>query len=191
MSGLRPAVFLDRDGTLNVEVDYLSDPADLQLLPGAGAAVARLNREGWLAVVVTNQSGVARGMLSEERLAEIHAELARQLKPFDAHLDGVYHCPHHPEIGEHPYRRVCECRKPLPGLLRDASRELDIDLSRSWIVGDSRRDLEAGAALGLPGILVTTGKPLEPSGDVTHHTVADVGEAVDHILASTPGAEEG
>lgn len=162
MSGarsLRPAVFLDRDGTVNREVDYLADPGELELLPGAAEAIARWNDAGWLVVVVTNQSGIARGILSEERLREIHDRLALILAERGAVIDAFHHCPHHPEIGEPPYRCDCDCRKPAPGMLLRAAAELSIDLSRSWIIGDSFRDLEAGAAAGVPGILVATGKP--------------------------------
>lgn len=154
----RPAVFLDRDGTINEEVDYLSDPADLVLLPGAAAAIRRWNGAGYLVVVVTNQSGIARGLLDEERLREIHDRLQRMLAREGAAIDAFYHCPHHPDFGEPPLRERCGCRKPAPGMLLRAAEELHLDLERSWIVGDSLRDLEAGAAVGVRGILVETGK---------------------------------
>jgi len=156
---LRPAVFLDRDGTVNREVDYLADPAELELLPGAAEAIVRWNDAGWLVVVITNQSGVARGILTEDRLREIHDHLARILSEHGARIDAFHHCPHHPEIGKPPYLRDCDCRKPAPGMLLRAAAELSIDLPRSWVIGDSFRDLEAGAAAGIPGILVATGKP--------------------------------
>jgi len=184
----RPAVFLDRDGTLNVEVDYLADPHELVLLPGVGEALAELQRAGYLLVVVTNQSGVARGLFDEATLREIHAALARALTTFGVVLDHVGYCPHHPEIGEPPYRALCDCRKPLPGLLRVATQELAIDLDRSWVVGDSARDLQAGAALGLPGILVFTGKGrleaqrLTAAGHPAQHCVADMTAAAALIL---------
>jgi D-glycero-D-manno-heptose 1,7-bisphosphate phosphatase len=154
----RPAVFLDRDGTVNVDVEYLSDPDELVLLPGAGAAIAALNRAGYDVVVITNQSGIARGMLDEERLTAIHARLVELLAREGAHVDAIRYCPHHPTEGRPPYRADCDCRKPLPGMIVSAARELSSDLSRSWVVGDSMRDLQAGAALGVPGILVATGK---------------------------------
>ena len=187
---LRPAVFLDRDGTLNVEVDYLADPDALVLLPGVGRALAGLQRAGHLLVVVTNQSGVARGLFDEGTLGEIHAALARALAEFGVVLDHVGYCPHHPLIGTPPYRTVCDCRKPRPGLLRAAAEELPIDLGRSWVVGDSARDLEAGAALGLPGILVSTGKGrqaaqrLTDGGHPAKHCVKDLAAAAALILGA-------
>lgn len=154
----RPAIFLDRDGTLIDEVDYLVRPEELRLIPGAAEALVELARAGYALVLVTNQSAVARGMLSEEGLEEIHARLARELAERGARLDAVYVCPHHPSEGVGAHRRECDCRKPAPGLLVRAARERALDLERSWIVGDSERDLAAGAAVGVRGVLVETGK---------------------------------
>ena len=151
------AVFLDRDGTLNREVDFLADPAQLELLPGVAEGLARLAEDQWRLCVVTNQSGVARGLVSEADLAEIHTRLRKLLSRKGAHLDWIGHCPHHPDHGPAGLRRVCDCRKPEPGLLQRAAVELDIDLTRSWMVGDSARDLEAGRAAGCQSILVGTG----------------------------------
>ncbi len=187
---LRPAVFLDRDGTVNVEVDYLSRAEQLELIPGVAAAIARLNLAGRLVVLVTNQSGVARGMLSEERLSEIHVRLAELLAQAGARIDHIEYCPHHPTLGGQRYARTCECRKPAAGMLRAATEALGIDLGRSWIVGDSLRDLEAGKALRVRGILVRTGKgqtqldSLAP-GQPRPHVAADLGEAVEAILSQT------
>lgn len=154
----RPAVFLDRDGTLVEEVDYLIDPGQVRLIPGAAAAVRRLNQAGWPVVIVTNQSMIARGMANERQLGRIHARLAELLNAEGARLDGIYYCPHHPELGEPPYRAACDCRKPLPGLLRQAARELDLDLAQSAMIGDSLRDLAAGQAAGCRQlVLVRTG----------------------------------
>lgn len=177
--GGRPAVFLDRDGTLNEEVDFLRDPADLRLLPGAAEAVARLNEAGLACVVVTNQSGIARGLLDEADLAVIHAELERGLAEGGARLDALYHCPHHPDFGE---RIDCDCRKPRPGLLRRAAGDLGLDLRQSFVVGDSLRDLEAGAALGVPGLLVESGKPVPAGARERHEVVPDLAAAVERIL---------
>ena len=154
----RPAVFLDRDGTINVEVDYLADPDDLELIPGSAAAIRDLNRSGFEVIVVTNQSGIARGKLDLERLDQIHRRLCEILASEGAHLDAILFCPHHPTIGVAPFRKRCDCRKPLPGMLLEAASDRDLSLEQSWIVGDSLRDLEAGAALGVRGILVATGK---------------------------------
>jgi D-glycero-D-manno-heptose 1,7-bisphosphate phosphatase len=179
----RPAVFLDRDGTINVEVDYLSAPDQVELLPGAARAIARLNEAGYATVIVTNQSGVARGKFSEARLEEIHARLLELLEAQGAVIDAIYHCPHHPTLGEPPYRRACDCRKPLPGLFERAARELDLDLRRSWAVGDSPRDLESAAALGVPGILVASGQALSPEQAERYVLVRDLSAAVERILA--------
>lgn len=181
----RPAVFLDRDGTLNAEVDFLCDPRDLRLLPGAAEAVRRLNEAGRVCVVVTNQSGIARGLLDEAQLAVVHAELERQLAAGGARLDALYHCPHHPDHGE---VRECECRKPLPGLLRRAALDLELDLSASLVVGDSARDVEAGAALGVPGLLVESGKPLSDEDRARHEVVPDLLAAVTRLLDDGPQA---
>lgn len=157
-AALRPAVFFDRDGTLTRESDWVRRPSDLELLPGAAEAVRIVNKEGIAALLVTNQSAIARGLISERDLEHIHAHLARELEREGAHLDGIYYCPHHPTEGVTELTCVCECRKPRPALLARAARELGLDLSQSWIIGDAERDLLAGAALGVRGILVTTGK---------------------------------
>lgn len=189
MGAQRAAVFLDRDGTLNEEVDFLTDPDELVLVPGAGAAVRALNDAGLAAVVVTNQSGIARGLLDEAGLARIHARLAELLAAQGARIDAWYFCPHHPDEGAPPYRGPCECRKPAPGMLVRAARELGLDLRRSWVVGDSLRDLEAGAALGVPGVLVATGKGERERAKLAGrpgpppHLAADLAAAVRLVLA--------
>lgn len=154
----RPAVFLDRDGTVIVEVDYLADPERVELVPGSGPALRRLMEAGYALVLVTNQSGIARGRLDEDILAAIHARLDELLAPHGVRFDGVYYCPHHPEHGGERYAKDCDCRKPRPGMLLQAARELDLDLGRSCMVGDAARDLEAGWAVGARGFLVRTGK---------------------------------
>lgn len=191
----RPAVFLDRDGTINEELDYLADPDRLALYPGAAEAIAALNAAGLPVVVITNQSGVARGRLDEETLARIHAALRERLAAAGARVDLILYCPHHPELGGERYRRDCACRKPRPGMLEEAARRLDLDLARSWVVGDSARDLEAGAAVGARGILVATGKGadeyerLSAAGRAPERA-ADLAAAVRSILAAagSPGA---
>ena len=154
----RPAVFLDRDGTLNVEVDYLADPARFELLPGAGEGLARLSRAGFALVVVTNQSGVARGLLDEVILERIHDRMASELAAHGVVLDLVLYCPYHPTEGSAAFRADCYGRKPKPGMLLEAAGRLNLDLDASWCIGDSLRDLEAGAAVGARGVLVRTGK---------------------------------
>ena len=158
MNGLRPAVFLDRDGTLTAEADWVRTKSDLVMLASAAPAVAELTRAGYAVVVATNQSAVARGFLTEAELAEIHAHMVTELERGGGKIAGVYVCPHHPTEGAPPYRKDCDCRKPKPGLLLAAARDLRLDLARSFVVGDAGRDLEAGLAAGVPGVLVATGK---------------------------------
>jgi D-glycero-D-manno-heptose 1,7-bisphosphate phosphatase len=148
---------MDRDGTLTEEVGYVNHPNRLRLLPRSAAAVRRLNAAGIAVVVVTNQAGIARGYFSPEVLAAVNAAMVSQLKDEGAHVDGVYVCPHHPTEGEPPYRLVCDCRKPRPGLLLRAAAELGLDLERSILVGDKGSDLVAARAVGARAVLVLTG----------------------------------
>ncbi len=150
-------MFVDRDGTLNREVQYLASVAGLRLLPGVAAAIRGLERAGFAVVLVTNQSGVARGRMTLATVGAIHAELARRLGARGATLAGVYVCPHHPDAGAPPLRRRCRCRKPAPGLVRRAARDLGLDLARSYCVGDGAVDLGLAAATGTRGVLVLTG----------------------------------
>ncbi|MGE0455365.1 MAG: D-glycero-alpha-D-manno-heptose-1,7-bisphosphate 7-phosphatase [Vicinamibacteria bacterium] len=152
-----PAIFLDRDGTLSHEVGYVNHLSRFQLLPYAVAAVRAINRSGRLAVLATNQAGVARGYFPEALVHEVHAMLAREMQAGGARLDAVYACLHHPSVGQPPYRQDCDCRKPKPGLLLRAERELGADLSRSWVIGDRVSDLELAWAAGARAALVKTG----------------------------------
>ena len=147
----RPAVFLDRDGVLIREVNYLRRPEQVRLISGSGEAVKALRAAGFRVVVITNQSGVARGYFTTEDLARSHARLKRMLAGKGAKLDGLFVCPHGPDDG-------CPCRKPKPKLILDAARKLGLDLSRSYFVGDSSGDLAAAAAAGVKPVLVRTGK---------------------------------
>jgi len=151
------AVFLDRDGTINEEVGYLDRMDKLRLLPGAGEAVRLINDSGMKVVVITNQSGIGRGLFDEAFVREVHAEMSRMLGEEGAAIDGYYFCPHHPTEGIGKYRQSCSCRKPAPGLLLQAAAELAIDLSRSYMVGDMPKDVEAGQRAGAGGVLVRTG----------------------------------
>jgi len=159
----RPAVFFDRDGTLIDDVPYLADPAQVRLLPGTVPALRRLRDAGWACVVVTNQSAIGRGIITEARLHEIHAALLRQLEAGGVTLDGIYYSPHAPcgddkSAIEHPDR------KPGPGMLQRAARELTLDLTRSWMIGDQLSDMLAGRNAGCRGgILVRTGHDLAPA----------------------------
>ncbi len=160
------AVFLDRDGTINEEVGYLDRMEKLQLLPGAAEAIRLINASGMKAVVVTNQSGVARGIFTESFVAETHARLREMLRAEGASLDGIYFCPHHPTEGLVEYLKICDCRKPAPGMLIRAAEELRIDPLRSYMVGDTLKDIEAGAKAGAQGILVRTGYGEEAAAEL-------------------------
>jgi D-glycero-D-manno-heptose 1,7-bisphosphate phosphatase len=149
-----PAVFIDRDGTINVNVHHLHRVEDLQLIPNADKAIAKLNAAGYAIIIITNQSAIARGLLTEKGLTEIHTELKRQLATQNATLNAIYHCPHHPKYGE---KIICTCRKPKPHMLQRAATEHNLDLSRSYMIGDSLSDLQAGWNAGCQSALVRTG----------------------------------
>jgi len=158
-SGSTPkrAVFLDRDGTLLEEDGYLNRPEDIRYYNQAFDAVKRINASGSLAVVITNQSAIARGLLSEEDLSNLHHILAAGFDRQGARIDAIYYCPHHPEAGDEPYRGTCQCRKPNPGMLLSAAQDLDLDLTSSHIIGDKLLDVEAGHRAGCTSVLVRTG----------------------------------
>ncbi len=177
-----PAVFLDRDKTLIADPGYISDPKSVKLLPGVEIAIQSLRQAGYKIVVVTNQSGVARGMLTEEALEKIHAEMRRQLSEKSVHLDAIYYCPFHPEGSVDEFTGESELRKPQPGMLLKAAEEMDLDLSASWMIGDSARDVEAGQRAGCRTIRLRVG-----SSDDTHHSFDDdLDENVqaDHVARS-------
>jgi D-glycero-D-manno-heptose 1,7-bisphosphate phosphatase len=153
----RAAIFLDRDGVVIEERGYLSAPDMVCLLPGVAETIALLNRVGWRVVIVTNQSGIARGLLTPSALERIHHRLQHLLWCYGARVDGIYVCPHHPEAEIDFYRQQCSCRKPQPGLLLQAAEELHLDLSQSWMIGDRVSDLQAGSAVGCRTVLVRTG----------------------------------
>ena len=166
---MRRAILMDRDGTISEEVGDVRDVAALSLIDGSAEAVLKANQAGFQTVVVTNQSGVARGILTEELVAEAHDRLRELLGEHGARLDGIYYCPHHPEAGEAPYRQDCDCRKPRPGLLTRAASDLGIDLARSWVVGDRKGDLQVAWAVGARGAIVKTGYGL---GELRHHSAS-------------------
>jgi len=155
------AVFMDRDGTINYDPGYLGDPEKVQLLPKVPEAIKLLNEAGAKVIVVSNQSGVARGFFTEEVVRKVNERLREKLLLQRARIDDFYFCPHHPDFGEEPYRIDCECRKPKPGLLIQAAREHGIDLSHSFVVGDKLSDIEAGLNAGCRTILVLNGKDPE------------------------------
>lgn len=152
------AVFLDRDGVLIEDVHYLSDPDRLKLIAGAAQAVVSLRAAGYKVVVASNQSGVARGLLSLTRLGQIHKRLRADLKAGGARLDALYFCPHHPEGAVARYRRTCLCRKPGTGMIRQASRRFKLNLEKSFFIGDTTVDLKAAQDAGCQALLVRTGK---------------------------------
>jgi D-glycero-D-manno-heptose 1,7-bisphosphate phosphatase len=187
MTMLRPAVFLDRDGTLNVDRSYLTRPELLQLLPGVGAPLQQLRAAGYALVVVTNQSGIGRGIMTEAELQSVHVELHRQLAELGVFLDGIYHCPaapisRDPLVSDHPDR------KPAPGMLLRAAQDLQLDLARSWMVGDALRDVLAGQNAGCRGcILVRTGQPFDEArfGAALPFVIEDdLAAAARHILGA-------
>jgi D-glycero-D-manno-heptose 1,7-bisphosphate phosphatase len=138
----RHAVFMDRDGTISEEVGYVNHPSRYRVFPYSAEAVRLLNEAGWLAILVTNQAGVARGYFTEEVIGAVHTVLSQELEKQGARLDAIYYCAHHPTVGEEPYRFDCNCRKPRPGLIERATKEFDIDPSQSWMIGDRYSDIE-------------------------------------------------
>lgn len=153
----KTGIFLDRDGTINEEVDFLTSPQHLHLIPKSADAIREANKLGLKVIVITNQSGIARGLLTEDQLFEIHKELALKLKQRDAYIDKFYFCPHHPEFGRGIYKKDCECRKPKIGMLKQSVEEFGIDLSRSFVIGDKEIDIQTGNNAGTKTILVKTG----------------------------------
>jgi D-glycero-D-manno-heptose 1,7-bisphosphate phosphatase len=175
------AVFLDRDGTINEEVGYLDRLDKLRLIPGAAEAIRLINESGMKAVVVTNQSGVARGIFDEAFVDQVHRRLRAMLGEEGAALDGFYSCPHHPTEGRGGYLRSCNCRKPAPGLLLRAADELFLDPERSYVIGDTLKDIEAATRIGARGILVRTGYGAE---------VAEALESAGKPQPNNPGSGE-
>jgi D-glycero-D-manno-heptose 1,7-bisphosphate phosphatase len=153
----RPALFMDRDGTVSEEVGYVNHPSRFRLFPYSAEAIKLLNDNGWLAIVVTNQAGVARGYFEEEVILQIHEQLQRDLETSGAKVDAIYYCAHHPSVGEPPYRLDCDCRKPRTGLIERAAADFEIDLQRSWVVGDRYSDIELARNAGLHSAFVLSG----------------------------------
>ncbi|NLW51107.1 MAG: HAD family hydrolase [Candidatus Brocadiaceae bacterium] len=168
----RRAVFLDRDGTLIRDADYLTEVDQVEFLPGVPEALHALREAGYLLLVVTNQSAIARGWLSEPELVRIHAELNARLRAAGASVDAFYYCPHLPDGAVAQYARACDCRKPAPGLILRAAGEWRVDLGRSFMVGDSERDVEAGRRAGCRTVRIGR----------SPGAAADLGEAAGRIL---------
>lgn len=175
MSSPRRFVLIDRDGTVNVEKHYLSDPDQLQLIDGVGAALRRLSQAGFGIAIITNQSGIARGYFNRERLDQIHARLTQMLEAEGVRLDGIYICPHGPDDD-------CDCRKPLPGMAEQAMAEHGFDPKLSTVIGDKEVDVELGRAIGAATFLVRTGHGEKyAASSKADHVVADLPAAV-HIM---------
>ena len=186
----RPAVFLDRDGTIIEDVGYLRDLSQIDLLPWAGDAIRLLNDGGFAVVVITNQSGVARGYFAEAHVQATHRALDAALAPCGARIEAYYYCPHYPQSSDPRYGRECDCRKPASGLLRQAAVDLDIDLGRSWMVGDWWRDVQAGVGAGTRTILIRTGRseahrPAPPEAPQPDAILNNLMEAAGWILRSS------
>lgn len=186
---MKGAVFLDRDGTVSEEVGYTNHIDRFRIFPWSVTALRKLNQAGIPAVLITNQSGVARGYFPESLVQEVHSKLQAELGRFGARLDAIYYCPHHPDGKEEAYRKVCGCRKPAPGMLHRAARDLDLDLRASFVVSDRYQDLSMAFQAGARGVLTLTGYG---KGEYRYHkdtwprlpdcVAADLLEAVDWIL---------
>ena len=166
MTASQKAVFLDRDGTINEEMGYINHIDRFCLLPRTAEAIRMINAHGFKVVVVTNQSGVARGLFPEVLVKEIHRKMEDLLRAEGAHIDGVYYCPHHPDFGPPEYRKRCTCRKPATGMIERACRDLGINPQESYMVGDRITDVEFAHKIGAKGILVLTGYG---KGEVAYH----------------------
>lgn len=166
------AVFLDRDGTLIRHVEFLTEPKDVRLLPGVTRAIRAMNERGFLTIVVTNQPVIARGLATFASVDAIHELIQTRLRREGAHIDAFVVCPHHPDVGNAPYRRKCRCRKPAPGMLLSAMKRFGIERSGSVMIGDAKIDVVAGKRAGVRTVLVRTG-PGHPRLDVLYKEVPD------------------
>jgi len=191
---MRDAVFLDRDGTILDELGYLTPDSTVHVYPFSIDAIRLLARAGFAVVVITNQGGIGLGLYDHAFVDRTHGDLSRQFEAGGATIDGWYYCPHHPEAVVAEFKQVCGCRKPATGLVTTAAKDLDVDLSRSWVVGDQWRDIEVAHRTGARSVLVRTGygRRLEhnwPDGIARPTIVADnLMEAAARILAmSSPG----
>ncbi len=155
------AIFFDRDGTLNVDVDYLYRIEDFKWIDGAIDAIKFCNQNNYLAIVITNQSGVARGMYSEDDVNRLHAWMNEELSKVGAHIDAFYYCPHHPRGAVEKYSVECDCRKPRPKMILDALNRFDIARDQSLMIGDKQRDIDSGLNAGVRGVLFEGGNLLE------------------------------
>jgi len=177
------AVFLDRDGTIARDVHYCRRPEDFKLFKDVPISIKMLNENGYKTVLVTNQSGIARGYFTEDTLARIHQKMIDELAAAGASLDAIYYCPHHPDEG-------CDCRKPRTALFRQAAKELDIDLGLSYMIGDTEKDIHAGKKTGCKTIQVTTGPKTESEAiDTSDYSTNNLKNAIRWILLKTGKAD--
>lgn len=160
MTDIFPAVFLDRDGTINLDVDYVFRIEDFSIIPGSLDAIRMLNDAGYKVIVVTNQSGIGRGFYTEDDMHMLHEHLQQLCRKHGGRIDAFFYCPHHPDATLEKYRRVCPCRKPGTEMIERATKLFPLDLSKSWVIGDSAADMGMARNAGLRRILVQTGKGL-------------------------------
>lgn len=184
-----PGVFVDRDGTLIREVGYLRRMAQIEVLPRVPEALQLLRRHGLKVVVLTNQSAVARGFITEQQLQGIHEQLKRQLAGCGAFVDGIYYCPHHPTEGMDAYRVSCDCRKPNVGLVQRAAEEFNLECARSYMVGDQSSDMELAFRIGAKGILIRAGAEMSEDLGSVILAVKDLWEAAEWIVQDLHGAK--
>ncbi len=179
-----PAVFLDRDGTLIEDTGYIDDPDKVQILPGVADALRKLSEAGYQLIIVSNQSGIARGLFDEDTLSAIHDRLVTLLDRKRIKLAGAYYCPYldGDEAIVEPFRRDSELRKPKPGMLLQAAGELDIDLTKSWMIGDASRDVQAGQQAGCRTILIQKNSAASPQENATAFEVNTFSQAVDRVI---------
>jgi len=179
------AVFLDRDGTIIEDLGYISSPEQIKFIPGAIEAIKALKTAGYKIIIISNQSGVARGLLTEDMLQTIDKIIHKKILHGGGHVDASYYCVHHPEHGVYPYQQACDCRKPEPGLIKKGAREQNVDLDRSFMVGDHPFDIEAGKKTGVKTVFLLTGhgrKEQAALKSAPDHIAATIVEAAQWIL---------
>jgi len=176
------AIFLDRDGTLNPDPGYISDPDDYELFPGAGEALVRLKKAGYLLILITNQSGISRGLINRQQLELVHKKLQSLLAAFGVSLDAIYYCPHHPDFPPVNGVSVCNCRKPQPGMVLQAIKDFNIDIKSSFFIGDRSSDVKIALRSEVKPIFI--GKTPLPGYEAVP-TFADLQAAVDWLLVET------
>ena len=190
-AGLRKAAFLDRDGVLNEDRGYVFRQQDFRWLAGAREALALLQQAGYVLIVVTNQSGIARGLYTQDDLDTLHRQVSAELRGEGVHLTALYSCPHHPEAGLPAYRLDCDCRKPRPGLILRAAHDHGLDVGASWLFGDKARDIQAGRAAGV-GHCWLIGSDADARGcaaDGASTSLLDAVRAMPGIATTTPRHE--